>query len=92
MLNWKVSRSEHEIIDRIAIRAYLMAKEASIEYSHHDALMDVTATHLNGCKLKLRELATAPNFDFGHDVFGIRRHLNRETGQLQDCFVPRYAQ
>jgi hypothetical protein len=29
--------------------------------------------------------------NFTHDVFGIRKYLNRETGELTMCFVPRYT-
>jgi hypothetical protein len=54
--------------------------------------MDITACHLNGCPLRLGELLGADDANFAHDVFGIRRHLNRETGKLEDCFCPRYAE
>ena len=40
---------------------------------------------------ELEELLHADGFDFTHDVWGIRRHINRKTGQLEDCFTPRYA-
>lgn len=53
--------------------------------------MDITACHANGCPLKLRELLAAEDFNFAHDVFGIRRHLNRETAQLGDYFMLRFA-
>jgi len=26
-----------------------------------------------------------------HDVSGIARHLNRETGRLEGCFLPRFS-
>ena len=26
-----------------------------------------------------------------HDVFGIRKHINRRTGELENHFVPRFA-
>lgn len=54
-------------------------------------VMDVTACHLNGCPLHLEDLAEADNFNLLHDVVGIYRHLDRETGRLKDCFLPRYA-
>jgi len=54
--------------------------------------MDLTAVHLNGCPLNFDELAGAEGGDFIHDVSGIQRHLDRETGQLMDCWRPRYAQ
>lgn len=54
--------------------------------------MDITATHANGCPLKLAELLAADDFNFSHDVAGIYRHLDRTTGKLLDCFLPRFAQ
>jgi len=51
--------------------------------------MDITACHLNGCPLKLQKLLEADDFNFAHDVFGIQRHINRRTGKLEDCFLPR---
>lgn len=53
--------------------------------------MDITATHLNACELRLKELLQADSFNFLHDVTGIHKHLNRETGQLEHCFLPRFA-
>lgn len=53
--------------------------------------MEITACHLNGCKLDLQALSQADDFNLQHDVFGIRRHLDRDTGKLKDCFLPRFA-
>lgn len=53
--------------------------------------MDVTACHCNGNKLDLAALLQADDFNFAHDVCGIRRHIDRETGELEDCFVPRFS-
>lgn len=33
----------------------------------------------------------ADRFNFAHDVGGIRYHLDRNTGELADCFRPRYS-
>ncbi len=73
------------------------AVEAARRRSSHPAdrllkaevMMDITATHANGCPLDLDKLLAAPDFDFAHDVFGIRRHLDRTTGELRDFFLPR---
>ena len=54
--------------------------------------MDIAATHSNGNPLKLGELLAAPDFDFTHDVTGIRRHIDRRSGQLKNFFLPRYSQ
>jgi hypothetical protein len=53
--------------------------------------MDLTATHLNGCPLDLDKLLAAPDFDFVHDIEGITDHLDRDTGKLTRCFLPRCA-
>lgn len=90
-LNWKVSTKDRELIDKIAHRAKALAARFDIKYPWHDAMMDVTATHTNGMPLDLDGLLKTDDGNFGHDVFGIRRHLNRETGKLMDCFRPRYA-
>lgn len=91
MISFKVTIAEAKTIRNIVQRAAAMAVEVGLDYPVIDIDMDITACHANGCPLKLSALATADNFDFAHDVFGIRRHINRETGQLEDCFVPRYA-
>jgi hypothetical protein len=36
-------------------------------------------------------LLAADEFNFLHDVCGIARHLDRSTGELADCFIPRFA-
>lgn len=41
--------------------------------------------------LRLGELFAADEFNFMHDICGIRVHLDRITGKLKDCFVPRFA-
>jgi len=56
-----------------------------------DADMDVTACHANGNKLDLAGLLAADDFNFSHDVFGIYRHIDRDTGKLGNCFRPRYS-
>jgi hypothetical protein len=91
-ISFKVTRDEVAKIEVIADRAVKIARKHYIDYSKMEALMDITATHANGCPLRLGDLAIADDFNLAHDVFGIRRHLNRKTGQLEDCFIPRYAQ
>lgn len=51
--------------------------------------MDLIACHANGCPLDFQRILDADDFNFAHDVFGISRHINRETGELQNCFLPR---
>src|ERR1017187_412510 len=56
-----------------------------------DVLMDLEACVANGNPLRLDELLAASDFNFFHDVCGIRQHLDRDTGKLQDFFSPRYS-
>lgn len=91
MVSFSVNKSDFKTINAIADRASAMALQHGKEYERTEAAMDLTATHANGCPLKLEALLAAEPFDFAHDVFGIRRHLNRATGQLENFFVPRYA-
>lgn len=90
-INWNASRFEFELMSKIATRAVKMAAALGVEYSMSTAIMDINACHSNGCPLFLDELLKSDNSNFGHDVFGIRRHINRETGQLEGCFLPRFA-
>ena len=91
-VQFDVSRDDGKVIADIAHRAYgLSIKHKLQDTSLYGWQMDITATHRNGCQLRLRELLAADDFNFTHDVFGIRRYLNRETGELGGHFVPRYA-
>lgn len=92
-LNWTATKEETESIDKIAHRAAKLANELTGgDWKMFDFLMDIQACHLNGCPLDLDLLLSFPNFDFSHDVFGIRKHINRNTGKLENCFKPRCAQ
>jgi len=53
--------------------------------------MDLQACHTCGNPLKLAELLAASDGDLAHDVSGINRHLDRETGKLGGCFSPRFS-
>ena len=85
------SKDECVAINKIAHRAVALAHQHGIAYTVMDADMDVTACHVNGNPLKLAELLAADEFNFAHDIFGIRRHIDRRTGELMDCFSPRYS-
>lgn len=88
-ISWKTKPEEFDTISAVADRAANLAKSADIFYDKRMALMDITACHANGNPLDLAALLAADDGTFGHDVFGIRRHINRNTGALEDCFSPR---
>ena len=84
-----ITTHEMQIIHRIAKRASHMAAEHGPAYPLLDADMDISSVHLK-TPLDLAALEIANTNDFSHDVFGIRKHLNRETGELEDGFSPRF--
>lgn len=94
----------HEISAEDQLKILILAQAAArigkeynldIDYRPLDAAMDITACHAN-CPLQLDEmlaaLETAHKSDVVHDLLGIRRHLDRDTCKLMNCFIPRYAQ
>lgn len=90
-ISWDVGREEVHIISEIAARAVALAKRHGVAYPKMTAVMDLMACHANGCPLRLRDLLAADDGNFAHDVFGIRDHINRDTGALGDCFLPRFT-
>ena len=86
MVEFKVTEEEHRLINLIVAKADALDLE---DRSQLDLIMDLEATHSNGCPLDFCRLLNFPVFDFTHDICGIRRHLNRTTGQLEDHFLPR---
>lgn len=53
--------------------------------------MDLAAVNVNGTPLDFERLLAFDTFSFSHDLFGIDRHIDRNTGQLTRCFLPRCA-
>jgi len=87
----KVSRYEYELIFKIADRAIKVARGLGIDYTDKTTVvMDLAATHAT-IGLQLDRLLAADPGTFNHDVFGIHCHIDRRTGNLLDCFLPRTA-
>jgi len=91
MINWTTDKGTMIVEAAIAKRAVKKAKKLGFDYKYKDAIMDIDACHSNGCPLKLGELFAADDANFAHDVFGIRRYIDRTTGELTGCFDPRYS-
>ncbi len=91
MVSFKTTKSDAQLIRKIVDRA---TKEYADLGKNLDAMslsMDLLATHANGCELNLQALLDADRFQFLHDIGGIQRHLDRQTGELGGCFLPRFA-
>lgn len=84
-VSFKISKKDHASVSIAVKRAERLFKKLdSLSTS-----MDLIACHANGCRLNFDKLLSFPDFDFMHDIGGIGRHLNRETGELMNCFLPR---
>ena len=89
-ISFKVQRDEMEVINQISERALNIAIGLRVNHKKQDFAMDITAVHANDYPLRLNDLLRADEFNFVHDIFGIRQHLNRETGKLENNFRPRF--
>ena len=87
MVSFKISRDDARIVRQIVDRAM----QLGVGVDGLTLEMDIAATHANGCPLNLYKFLHSKRFDFGHDIAGIQRHIDRNTGQLRDCFLPRCA-
>ncbi|OBW62030.1 hypothetical protein [Dehalococcoides mccartyi] len=75
------------LIEAIADRA---VKELQLDKVNTG--MDLSACHANGNPLRLKELLETDSYNFAHDIFGIYKFINRDTGKLENCFRPRYSE
>jgi hypothetical protein len=89
-ISFDITREEAAAIERIIARATVLR----LFREGHDRLavfMDLAATHANGCPMDFERMLAADDFNFTHDYCGIARYIDRETGQLTECFLPRFA-
>lgn len=87
ILNWDISLEDRAIVLKIVHRAWPQVRD--LYKSKLDLEMDIVAVHCNHMKLNLLRFAEASQMDFFHDIYGIKDHLNRQTGKLEDHFLPR---
>lgn len=87
MIIWNISKADLSIVEKIVNRAI---HEHLINIDEWEALtMAITAVHLNDFTLDLNKLLNAEIPLFLHDIVGIKKFINRETGTLNNFFVPR---
>lgn len=85
------TRAEREVILGI-VRRFEDLVGDDLEVNRLSTMMDLEACHCNGCLLDLEGLRDlSRDVDLVHDVAGIGRYLDRETGKLTQAFTPRYA-
>lgn len=86
MISFETTKEETLVISEIAKRA---KKELPGFDDILETVMDLSACHANGCRLDFKKLKGADAFNFAHDLCGIRRHINRKTGEIENFFLPR---
>jgi hypothetical protein len=91
MINWKTDAITRELIEAIAKRGMSVYTDWNIPIRLTTIEMNITACHLNGCPLRLVDLLISKDCDFAHDIWGIGHNLDRDTGKLLNCFLPRHA-
>lgn len=91
-ISFKCSSDDRQAVASIAERAITVwFGMTGRRLSGLDVSMDILAVHCNGNPLRLRDLLGADDFNFIHDVGGIMRHLDRDTGKLTNHFTPRFT-
>ncbi|WP_321874515.1 DUF6874 family protein [Burkholderia ubonensis] len=90
--SFEVSREIGAAIELVAQRYQTLLRSKGLpSVDMLELHMDLTACHANGCPMDWESLSAADDFTLAHDVGGIRCHINRRTGRLEDCFLPRCA-
>lgn len=88
VVSFERTKEENALITAVVLRA---ADSLGLAKNHWDLHMDLCAAHANGCPIDFQKLLDADDATFGHDVLGVRKYINRQTGELEECFVPRCA-
>lgn len=91
MPSFNCSDADLRIIRQITTRSRNLLANMGVDRSSLDIQMDLVATNANGNPLRLADLLAADNTNLLHDVCGIAKHLDRNTGKLADGFRPRHS-
>ena len=88
-VSFEVPEGALDVIGQIVDRAKSLG--CKHPFDRTSAVMDLCATHANGCPMNFEKLRAADDFNLLHDVAGIYRHMDRGTGKLTNFFRPRCA-
>lgn len=91
VLNWHITPEDDAALEAVLNRAARDFTANGWEFDRLHHAMDLLATHANGCPLDFAAMAEGRLADLAHDLGGIRKHLDRETGKLGGFFLPRFA-
>ena len=85
------TKEDYEAMSRVADRWNSLREKAGVDaVSKIHLVMDLDVAHTN-CPIDFEKLESFGDGDFSHDIGGIYSYVNRETGELDNCFVPRSA-
>lgn len=90
-MSFATSPADFQAIGKIVDRVWSTPALRRLYRSRMDAHMDLSAVHANGNPLRFGDLLAADDFSFAHDIGGISRFLDRDTGRLTNCFSPRFS-
>lgn len=79
-----------ETLCAIADRAEKLYRRLGLRDDRTSILMDLHHADKQ-IAIDFPQMLAADDANFGHDMLGIRQHMDRKTGQLTGCFVPRFA-
>lgn len=88
-ISFETTREDDIFIDQIIDRAAALFSKHGKKIDRLSLTMDLSATNANGCPLDFEKLSITDDFTFVHDLVGIANHINRSTGKLEHCFLPR---
>ena len=91
MIDWGLATKEDFEKAALVLDRYEEKAPPSARWDRVSMLMDLIACHTHGCPLDWDAMLSCDMLNLSHDVCGINRHIDRETGELRDCFVPRMA-
>jgi hypothetical protein len=89
--------ADRDLIDTLVRRARIKWPSQILPEEVLTLTLDLTYAHAQ-CNLKLETMLKAfePPYQFlgdvAHDIDGIRKYMNRDTGRLPDWFDPRFSQ
>jgi hypothetical protein len=83
-------KRETALLTEIVNRAEKLSRRFKQPTVRATIVLDLVMAHRMQ-PLDLELLLAADDVNFAHDVFGIMRHIDRKSGAMRDCFVPRFA-
>jgi hypothetical protein len=83
-------KRETALLTEIVNRAEKLSRRFKQPTVRATIVLDLVMAHRMQ-PLDLELLLAADDVNFAHDVFGIMRHIDRNSGAMRDCFVPRFA-